>query len=241
MQREDCLGVVGGMGPLVSAEFLKTIYAVGQWTREQDAPRAIVYSDPTFPDRTELLLRGEEEPLARKLGEVIESLLGAGASQIVIACVTIHRVLPRLPLHLRSPVISLIDVALAAVAASDDRHLLFCTTGTRQLRLFESHPAWPEVRARMVLPSEEDQASIHELIYRVKKRQDADLVAEVEGLLHKYGVRSFVAGCTELHLASSRLHEARSRLECIDPLWIIAREFANGRVPAVRVQRAAQS
>lgn len=234
----DCLGVVGGMGPLVSAEFLKTIYAAGSWTKEQDAPQVIVYSDPTFPDRTELLLRGDEEPLARKLAEVIDRLLGAGASQIVIACVTIHRVLPRLPWSLRSRIISLIDTALDAVAASDERHLLFCTTGTRRLRLFESHPAWPQVADRIVRPSDRDQASIHDLIYRVKAREDVDLVRAVERLLRQYELRSFLAGCTELHLASSSLAEAGARLAYIDPLTLIARDVAEGRLPGALARPA---
>jgi aspartate racemase len=223
----DCLGVVGGMGPLVSAEFLKTIYAAGSWTKEQDAPRVILYSDPTFPDRTELLLRGDEEPLARKLGETIERLLSAGASHIVIACVTIHRVLPRLPWPLRSRVISLIETALGAVAASDERHLLFCTTGTRRMRLFEGHDAWPAVRDRILLPSERDQSRIHELIYQVKGRQEDDLLPTVEALLEQYGVRSFIAGCTELHLASTRLGATTSSIAFIDPLTVIARRVAD--------------
>ena len=229
MQREYCLGVVGGMGPLVSAEFLKTIYAAGSWTREQDSPRVIVYSDPTFPDRTELLLRGEEEPLVLRLGDAIERLLGAGATEVVVACVTIHRVLDRLPARLRAPVASLIDRALAEVAASDERHLLFCTTGTRRLRLFEDHPAWPGVRERIVLPADDDQAAIHQLIYRVKARQDEDLMPSVERLLEKYGVRSFVAGCTEFHLAAARVWADGAGASFIDPLTLIAHDVAAGR------------
>lgn len=229
MQSDYCLGVVGGMGPLVSAEFLKTIYAIGQWTREQDAPRVIVYSDPTFPDRTELLLRGEEEPLALRLGGAIDRLLGAGATEVVIACVTIHRVLHRLPARLRAPVVSLIDRALAEVAGSDERHLLFCTTGTRRLRLFEDHPAWAVVRDRIVLPDDDDQAAIHQLIYRVKARQEDELMPSVRRLLAKYGVRSFVAGCTEFHLAAARIAADAAGTPFIDPLTLIARDAAAGR------------
>jgi len=229
MEGTYCLGVVGGMGPLVSAEFLKTIYAAGTWVKEQESPRVIVYSDPTFPDRTELLLRGEEELLARRLGEAIDRLLGAGATEIVIACVTIHRVLHRLPAGLRAPVISLIDRALAEVAAFDERHLLFCTTGTRRLRLFEDHPSWAALHERIVLPSDDDQAAIHQLIYRVKGRQEDDLMPAVERLLVKYGVRSFVAGCTEFHLASARLAADGSGTRYIDPLTLIARDLAAGR------------
>ena len=57
---EDVLGVVGGLGPLVSAEFLKAIYEHTSWTREQDAPRVLLYSDPTFVDRTTALLSGAD-------------------------------------------------------------------------------------------------------------------------------------------------------------------------------------
>jgi aspartate racemase len=229
MAEHYCLGVVGGMGPRVSAEFLKTIYDAGAWAVEQDAPRVIVYSDPTVPDRTELLLRGEEEPLARRLGDAIERLLAAGATEVVIACVTIHRVLHRLPGHLRAPVVSLIDRALAEVAASGERHLLLCTTGTRRLRLFEDHPAWAGLRERIVLPSDDDQAAIHQLIYRVKNRQDDDLLESVQRLLAKYGVGSFVAGCTEFHLAAARLAASAAGPSFVDPLTLVARDVAAGR------------
>ena len=46
------LGILGGMGPLASAEFLKTIYEYGTRDLEQRSPACILYSDPTFPDRT---------------------------------------------------------------------------------------------------------------------------------------------------------------------------------------------
>lgn len=49
----DPLGVLGGMGPLASAEFLKTIYECSVAGGEQRSPSVIMYSDPTFPDRTE--------------------------------------------------------------------------------------------------------------------------------------------------------------------------------------------
>ena len=43
------LGILGGMGPLASAEFLKTLYECFPYEREQDAPVCLLVSDPTFP------------------------------------------------------------------------------------------------------------------------------------------------------------------------------------------------
>ena len=44
-------GIMGGMGGLASAEFVRTIYEYNAREIEQDSPVLILYSDPTFPDR----------------------------------------------------------------------------------------------------------------------------------------------------------------------------------------------
>lgn len=219
------LGVVGGLGPLVSAEFLKTIYEEGIAGAEQNSPRVLMYSDPTFPDRTSAFLAGNEEPIVTQLTGVLESLRAQGATRIVICCVTMHHVLPRVPAHLRRCVVSLIDVAAQAVGRSDEKHLLLCSSGTRRLRLFEGHPRWAEIRERIVLPSDDDQDAVHRIIYALKVNEPIDAVAPaLESLLRKYGVQSFVAGCTEMHLfAKHRVRHAEGR--CIDPLYVIAQDL----------------
>ena len=45
------------MGPLASAEFLKTIYEFNFSRTEKDAPAFVLYSDPSVPDRTEAILQ----------------------------------------------------------------------------------------------------------------------------------------------------------------------------------------
>ena len=102
MKRErekEVLGIVGGLGPLASAEFLKTVYEYGIGEYEQDAPIVLMYSDPTFPDRTDSFLAGESELLLAKLTAALQCLSDAGASRFVICCMTIHYLLSRLPPH----------------------------------------------------------------------------------------------------------------------------------------------
>ncbi|HEX6199842.1 MAG TPA: aspartate/glutamate racemase family protein, partial [Thermoanaerobaculia bacterium] len=103
--RPPLLGIVGGMGPVASAGFLATLYRLDLPEREQDAPGCILLSDPTFPDRTEAILRGETGELAERLADAVAALLELGAARVVIACVTIHRVLPELPGDLRRRVV----------------------------------------------------------------------------------------------------------------------------------------
>jgi aspartate racemase len=225
---ERILGVLGGMGPLASAEFMKTLYEHCAGHYEQESPRAVLYSDPTFPDRTEHLLARSEAVLLAQLTDALHRLRAFGASPIVICCVTIHHLLPRVPAELRREVISLLDVIFARVAETRRPHLLLCTKGTRQLGLFEAHEQWGACADFFVLPSEADQASIHEIIYQVKARADVrELAPQVEALLVKYKLDSFIVGCTETHLLAKHLTATRAgRFACIDPLTIIAESWA---------------
>src|SRR5262245_33156638 len=91
------IGILGGMGPLSSAEFLKTIYECNAGREvEQEMPVVMVYSDPTFPDRTTAFSKGEDEIVLRRLITALQRLRNLGASRIIICCLTIHHLLPRL-------------------------------------------------------------------------------------------------------------------------------------------------
>ena len=159
------LGVVGGLGPLASAEFLKTIYERSLAGREQEAPIVMLLSDPTHPDRTTEFLRQSHETLLRRLIESLCSLRELRASKVVICCITYHYLLPRVPRELREGVISLLDVIFDRIVNVRKKHLLFCTNGTRKMQLFETHERWSEAKEFFVLPNDEDQEAIHELIY----------------------------------------------------------------------------
>jgi hypothetical protein len=55
--------------------------------------------------------------------------------------------------------------------------------------------------------------------------ESIDVVApELEALVARYGVASFIAGCTEMHLLAKR--RVRRGGACIDPLFLIARDCA---------------
>jgi aspartate racemase len=232
--RRPPVGVLGGMGPLVSAEFVKTIYEQPFDGPEQNAPHVVLHSDPSMPDRTSAFLNGAADTVLPRFVEALARLDREGVSNIVICCITAHYLLPRLPDALRGRIVSLLDVVAEAVAANPQRHLLLCTTGTRRLGLFEAHPEWPSMKDRLVMPDDADQAEIHRTIYEIKERGDVQMLTRlVERLLAKYGVESFVAGCTEIHFASKRLggrREGDGGFGCVDPLLIVAERVARGQI-----------
>lgn len=225
------LGIIGGLGPLASAEFLKTIYEHTLNQPEQRAPCVMMYSDPSFPDRTEALLNGKSDLMLARLVQALEHLDDSGVSQTVICCVTMHHLLPFLPARFTARLLSLIDVVLTEVLRSGSKHLLLCSSGTRQLGIFQKHERWQQARDWFVLPGEQDQMAVHELIYRIKRNEDVTrMIPAIEGLLAKYNVSRFVAGCTEFHLVAKHLarESARNRsYDCTDPLMVIAKRIAD--------------
>ena len=225
------LGVLGGMGPLSSAEFVRTIYERARGEREQEDPVVLLYSDPSFPDRTEAFLSGAEERVAVPLEAALRRLVEMGADRLVVCCVTAHHVFPRLPAELRARLVSMVDLTLEAVERVPGRHLLVCSTGSRALRVFERHPAWPRVADRVLLPDAGEQAALHrDMIYRAKRNVDArELLPVLASTLERHGVTSFIAGCSEVHLLAKRFRTLPegARYSCVDPFDLLARRVAH--------------
>lgn len=221
------------MGALASAEFVKSIYESAPGPSEQDSPIVALYSDPTFPDRMECLLRNETEELLGRLLNAVARLRDMGASRTVICCMTIHHLLPSLPRDVRNHLISLLDVIFAQVDQRHDRHLLICSSGARVLRLFQGHPQWNDAENRILFPDDDDQAQIHGLIYQIKENRGvAAMGSLIETLVAKYRVDSFIAGCSEMHIVAKQMRRDGGRpnaIGCVDPFAIIAREWAAGR------------
>ncbi|HVT18148.1 MAG TPA: aspartate/glutamate racemase family protein [Thermoanaerobaculia bacterium] len=246
------LGILGGMGPLASAEFLQTFYRLNTAEPEQDSPVCVLLSDPTFPDRTEAILRGERpaaatgshgeaapNPAAQALGErlsrALDELSQMGAERIVIACVTIHHFLPAVPAALCRKVVSLIDLIVDAVLAAPRPYLLLATNGTRAARILERHQRWSSIARWIEYPGEGDQRELHEHIYRLKGHAPpGELAAWLDALAVRSGMTGgsgFIFGCTELHLLHRGLAERSGGPDgpggpvVIDPLLIAARDF----------------
>lgn len=238
--RPPLLGILGGLGPLASAELVATLYRLNLPEREQEAPACVLLSDPSFPDRTEAILRGETGELRDRLTDAVAALLELGAARVVVACVTIHRVLPELPVELRRRVVSLVDLAVDELRADPRPRLLLATTGSREGRVFTSHAGWRDVEGSIRHPEAADQEALHERLYRLKRGEDpAASVPFLQELESRYGVEGLVFGCTELHLLQRPLAESAEGGETIegrivDPLLTVARryrEITEGRFP----------
>jgi len=86
---ERVLGVLGGMGPLASAQFMLRLTLLTPAQRDQDHIPTVLWSDPRVPDRTRGRLSGGDDPLPWLL-KGIAGLRAAGCGAIAIPCNTAH-------------------------------------------------------------------------------------------------------------------------------------------------------
>jgi aspartate racemase len=207
---------------------VRTVYDLNITQPEQNSPHCILLSDPSIPDRTEAILAGSTEEILDRLCEALETLASMGAERIVIACVTIHHVLPCVPETLRRKVVSLIDLVIDEVLAVPRRYLLLTTTGTRAARIFEQHERWREIEGWIVHPSGEEQQALHEQLYLLKEGRELEPFPWLEDLASRHGAEGVIFGCTELHLLYRLLAQRLGkRLDprVVDPLVIAARDL----------------
>lgn len=220
------LGILGGMGPLASLAFLRTIYEynlAGQ--AEQDYPNIVLHSLAAVPDRTQALLNNAEQDLADCLTRNLRLLDGAGVARIVICCFTSHSLMDRLPGEIVEKIVSLVDLTAAELMAKQKRSLLLASLGSYRKEVFRSTDESRRAQEFIVEPDEKDKELVQSLIYQQLKTgaNVAPVYTAVRRLLDKYQLDSFIAGCSEFHLLS-RYIRARSipTISFVDPLYSIA-------------------
>ena len=110
--KEKMLGVLGGMGPLASAQFMLRLTLLTPATRDQEHIPTVLWSDPRVPDRTVGKLSGGADPLPWLL-RGIAGLQHAGCGAIAIPCNTAHGWFDEMQAAARVPILHIVDAAAA--------------------------------------------------------------------------------------------------------------------------------
>jgi aspartate racemase len=198
------LGVLGGMGPLASAQFMVRLTQLTPATRDQDHIPTILWSDPRVPDRTVGKLAGGADPLPWLL-RGIEGLQRAGCNAIAIPCNTAHGWYDAMRNSAGVPILHIVDAA-----ATELRRLgiggglvgVMGTQATLAMRLYQDRLNGQEWDC--IVPGQDEMDRlVTPAIALVKANRVADAyapLAEVVRKLAARGAKSVVLGCTEIPL-----------------------------------------
>lgn len=197
------LGVLGGMGPAATADFLQRLAHLTPAERDQDHLPTIVYSDPRTPDRSDAILGTGPSPLpAMQRG--IEFLDASGCALVAVPCNTAHYWYDALAAHSRAPVLHIADATVAALPRQGRGTVgLIATDGTVRAGIYHGRFAAHGVDT-VDLADLGDASPVMRGIRQVK----AGDVAAAREELHAAGARlvdrgaqTLVVGCTDASFA----------------------------------------
>lgn len=201
---EQSLGVLGGMGPLASAQFMLRLTLLTDAARDQDHIPAVLWSDPRVPDRTAARIGGGEDPLPALL-RGIRGLEAAGCGAIAIPCNTAHGWFDAMQAATPLPILHIVDAAeaeLLRAGVTPGPIGLMGTAGTLAMRLYQERLE-PRGWTCLVPDAAEMARLVSPGIAEVKANRVAEAyapLAEAARNLVARGARAVVLGCTEIPL-----------------------------------------
>ncbi len=196
------LGVLGGMGPAATAEFLRILAVKAPADVDQEHPRMIVYSHTITPDRTTFILGKGPDP-TEYLKDGLKTLIKWGADRLVITCNTAHYFYDQFKDEISKPLIHIIDeTILAAKKSSPEGAWLTATLGTMKTGIYQKHAK--EAGYEFLIPSYEMQVRIHDVTDMVKagkQKEAGEKFRVIVEELWKIKKAPVIGACTEIPIA----------------------------------------
>ncbi|MDX1508954.1 MAG: amino acid racemase [Woeseiaceae bacterium] len=193
-------GVLGGMGPAATVDFLARVLALTDASSDQQHIRLLVDQNPRVPDRQEALLRNARSP-GPVLARMAQNLQSIGADFIVMPCNTAHAFQDDIIAAIDVPFVSIVDVTLAALPDGACAGLL-TTRGCLDAGVFQPALAALGLDHRLPTPAQAD--ALTRFAFDIKAgRRGADIASGVREICEQLigdGATALVVACTELPL-----------------------------------------
>jgi aspartate racemase len=227
------IGVIGGVGPAATVDFLGKIISNTTAERDQDHLKLIVDHNPQIPDRTANLVGDGADPTLA-LYAACKRLEANNAALIAIPCNTAHAYVERIQPHLSIPIVNMLYLTIAQIGQHYGRAAtvgLLATSGTISCGVY--HDVAREAGVQLIVPDTPHQALVMRAIYGPQGVKAGhldglckqDLMQALHHLVAR-GATVIILGCTELPLLLPRGEEvciAGRHIALLDPTDILAR------------------
>lgn len=200
----NALGVIGGMGPLATADFLKKLTQMTPAGCDQEHIPVLVYGDCTTPDRTAFILGQGPSPLPQLLAG-IEFLNAAGCAVIAIPCNSAHCWYADMAAASQAPLLHITQASAQKVKRNNPatrRVGVLSTEGTQRMGIYRA--SLEQLQFEVLEPTpEEFRTLVSPGIADIKAGRMAaaeakfDLAADA---LQARGAEQIILGCTEIPL-----------------------------------------
>ena len=189
------IGVIGGMGPAATVDFMGRLVMGAGAARDADHPRVLIDSNPHVPDRN-AAINGTGPSPGPALAAMAERLLDGGAEVLAMPCNAAHGWADAVRAVAGDRFIDIVDTAIAAAMAHRPRRIGIIAIGaTLDARLYDRAPV-PVIAG--------DRARVQALVNRIKAGDGgadvAAAMAQIAAELVAGGADVIIAACTEVPL-----------------------------------------
>ncbi len=193
------IGVIGGMGPAATADFLARLVAAAGAAQDSDHPRVFVDSNPQVPDRN-AARQGQGPSPGPVLAAMARGLVAQGAEVMAMPCNAAHGWAGDIIAAVPVPFIDMVAAAVAEAQARQPARVGIIAIGaTLDARLYHDRLA-----AAGIAALDCDRGVVQPLVTAIKAGDTgagvgAALAAEAARLVAA-GADVIIAACTEVPL-----------------------------------------
>jgi len=225
------LGVLGGMGPLATADFLKKLVESTPARVDQEHIPVLVFGDCTTPDRTANIVGEGPSPLPQLLAG-IRFLSESGAKAICIPCNSAHCWYAEMAAASAVPLFHIVRASAGQVRKKNPAARVvgvLSTAGTHRMGIYRD--TLVEMGFAVVSPTDDEfQTLVSPAIALIKANRlpEAEAVFEIAAArLRERGAEIIILGCTEIPIGMQqqcRAHPGRF-VDSTDALALAVIEF----------------
>lgn len=228
------VGVVGGVGPAATVDFMNKVIRNTSAKRDQEHIKMVVEQNPQIPDRTENLIGDGADPTIA-LYSICKKLEAANADIIAIPCNTAHAFVDRIQPYLAIPVVNMLSETVEHIkktCGTSKSIGLLATDGTIKSRVY--HDVIEKAGLSLIVPDERHQDHVMRAIYGPQGVKAGfsegeckqDLLLAMDFLVRQ-GAEILILGCTELPLLQPSCEVfpvAGKNVVMLDPTEILAKK-----------------
>lgn len=219
------LGVIGGLGPQATADFVLKVIKQTPAEKDQDHIPMIVHNNSQVPDRI-ASIQGTGPDAGVVLEQMAVDLAGWGADYLVMPCHTAHYYYPQIKAAIQIPFLNMIEETATYLAKNNIRRIgILATRATIETNLY-THACQAQ-GIELVTPTPALQVCVLEIIAQVKKNAYRHLLSEqyaqpLFDYFHQAQVHHLLLACTELPIFFNKDHFPKEQF--IDATDLLAKK-----------------
>ena len=203
MSSKEIIGILGGMGPYATIEFMRNLLDITPVKKDWDHIRTVVDNNPHLPSRSRAILYNEESPLNGMI-ESCQKLQNYPVDLIVIPCNSASYWINDIRKEIHTPILSIIDATTITLSRynSVDKVVVLGGMTTYLKELYKDKIE--SIGIKYINIDESTQNSIVKLIEKVKYGGDSNInktqiefSSLVSYIIARYNINGIVLGCTE--------------------------------------------